>query len=150
MPFSSLLGLIPGVSTVELVVGGLAIAAVLGGIIYIKMLRAEVDAATQRETVYKASISSLNQTMDAMKLDVVKIQKVNQVLAANAAKNRDQKDALDIKLDKIDNIDVKKAKLLEDAINNASRERSRCAALATGATPMKKEVNRTCPQFLKN
>lgn len=125
----------------------------LGGLILISGIYFKYSQGVIRElqselVVTKISLETEKKHVKQLEADIILIQKITQDLTDTERKNSQRESELAKTLTKLEKVAKSKPKLVENLINNASKERNRCIELATGATPLKNEKNSVCQQLL--
>ena len=134
-----------GLNTYMLI--GIAVLVAIMGI-YFTYSQHEMKVLNQTIATQTIALKSQTLVIAQLKKDAVDIQATNAKLSTIVDVQTLQSKILQNKLNKLQGISTKKASLLQKLINDASKQRTRCIALATGAVPMKDETNRVCPQLL--
>lgn len=97
----------------------------------------------------KVAIDSQKNIITDLKHDIEQIKDINDQISKLKDTDIIQKDKLNKALSKLEKTAAKKAQLVENIINKASKERNRCIEIATGDEPVKGETNSVCPQLVK-
>lgn len=134
-----------GINTYFLIVIGVVFSMMTAYFFY-----AQHEMKNMEQTIEAQKIQILSETtvIAQMKKDALDIKTANQKLSQIVQADQAQQNILETKLESLNGTPTKNAQQLQIAINQASANRTRCLALATGAAPLKNEVNKLCPQLL--
>jgi hypothetical protein len=116
---------------------------------YFSYSQAKIALLNKQVMAYEIANEEMTKVLEATQYDAKKIQELNQALRIVESEDYKRFKGLSDTLSKLDKVHTSKAGLLERLINTASRERNRCFEIVTGATPIKNEKNRICPQLLR-
>lgn len=153
-----MLGIAPMIRAIVVLATVITVAA--GGY-YIMNLKANLAISESNNALLKAGIEEQHALVTRMKADIEIIQKTNQELAAIAAEQRANVDALSRKFSQdakgaprdFGQLAAAKPELLERLINRGTRNAMRCLELASGAPHTAEElsavtsstINKECP-----
>lgn len=153
-----MLGIVPLIRAIAVLATVITVAA--GGH-YIMNLKANLAISESNNAQLKAGIDEQHALMERMKADIETIQKTNQELAAIAAQQRADVDALSRKFSQdakgaprdFGQFAAGKPELVERLVNRGTRNAMRCLELASGASHTKEElaattsseINKECP-----
>jgi len=137
--------LFPEATLIELAVISLLILAAVGYFFYSQN---KIQSLQATALTYQVQVAQDKDTIAGLTKDVAQIQSINKDLNIKTAANTQQAMILDNKLMKLADAAKKNPGAVEKIINQATKDRFRCFALATGSPPLKNEVNKVCPQLL--
>lgn len=144
---SLILGFIKGFSptTWLIIVMGVLMAV---SVVYFKYSQNTIKNLQSQVVLLKVSLETEKKHVKQLESDIILIQKITQDLTSVERKNSKIENDLARKLLKLESVAKAKPQLVENLINNASKERNRCLELSTGSKPVKNEKNSVCPQLL--
>lgn len=117
--------------------------------VYFFWSQAELSKRSAEITALAISNKNKDNALEQLGVDIESIKTINEQLADIERESARSAADLADTLSGLDRIAREKPKIVEKLVNDASKERNRCFALATGAKPEKNEKNDTCPHFLK-
>lgn len=126
---------------------GMAVMVAMFGL-YFAWSQHQIKEYVNTIALQNVQIASNAVQIKQLEQDAADIKKANQELQLLKEEDDMQKASLNKILPKLNAISTKKAKLLEDLINNGTKNRLRCLALATGSPSELNEINKLCPQLL--
>lgn len=126
---------------------GMAFLVLVSGI-YFKYSQNVIKGLQEQVVVLTVSLETQKKHVASLEKDITLMKKINKELTDQERTAAKKESELAKKLQKLKKVAKAKPKLVEDIINDASKERTRCIELATGAKPIKDEKNSVCPQLL--
>ena len=136
-----------GLSSTTYIILGLSILISVGAIWFHNtenQLRQDASA----KTALQISVDNQSVALAQAQTDANTIQDIDSALSILQQADAGQAMALLLALNKLDDYAVLNPSLVEAKINRGSDNRNRCLALATGAVPVKGEINPVCTQLL--
>lgn len=147
--FAFLSKFIPGLSPIMMYMAIAMVVMCLGFLGYFKYSQHALQEYSKQIGQYQMAVNSQKSVIKQLQQDSEAIKKTNQDLQKTTDLDNDRANKLALTLTKLEQSAILNPALVEQAINRATAERIRCIELVTGASPLKKEVNRTCPQLVK-
>ena len=130
-----------------MIFSGLLIVAVVG---YFFWSQNELKKLNTNLAEKNAAIKIQENTITTILEDFGIVTEITKNMTNIERMNSDRYKELSNTLRKLDSTARARPGLVENAVNNASKERNRCIEIATGAKPLKGEKNRVCPHFMVN
>ena len=100
-------------------------------------------------TATKLAVIEQNKLIEQQLEDITSIKDITRRLNENQQSLQTRERNLVSKLSRLQAIAIERPEMTEQLINNATIERIRCIALATGAMPRENEVNELCANLLQ-
>jgi Holliday junction resolvasome RuvABC ATP-dependent DNA helicase subunit len=135
--------------TKYLTIGTIVLLLLFG--IYFKYTEQRLEKKAQEIAELQIQVSIQNKTIEEIKEDSKKIVEIKNKLLEMEKDFSNSKAELNQKLMKLYNTAKNKPQLVENIINNATKERLRCIEIATGDIPVEiDDKNSVCKELIKN
>lgn len=140
---------------IKIIIAVFLVSAVSGGIMYVKLLRAELAAAEEAIVKLESVVDAQKLVMEKQAEDIEKIRKISQEMGERFAEANREKADLQKKFNeqtkKLGSLALTQPKQVEDRINRGTKYALRCNEIVTGA-PLEPddEKNNICPDLIKS
>jgi alkylhydroperoxidase/carboxymuconolactone decarboxylase family protein YurZ len=139
----------------KIIIAGFLATGIIGSVVYIKLLRAELVIASQAIAKLEGVVDAQKLVMDKQAEDIEKIREISQDLGEQfATANREKVDLqkrLNEQTKKIGSLALTQPKQVQELINLGTKYALRCNEIVTGAPlQLNDEKNNICPELIKS